>query len=57
MRNAKEFLLLPQSSLVFSRVVEILHLLLARKVGFGPTIRGTDGKPTPHLDNLHAFES
>jgi hypothetical protein len=57
MRHAKEFLLLPQSSLVFSRVVEILHALLAREVGFGPKIRGTDGKPTPHFDNLHAFES
>ncbi len=29
--------------------VEILDPLLARNVGFGPKIRGTDGKPTLHL--------
>jgi hypothetical protein len=53
----KGILIAPSKLPRFSRVVQILHALLARKVGFGPEIRGTDGKPTLHLDNLQAFES
>jgi hypothetical protein len=56
-RARKGILIAPSKLPRFFSGVEILHALLARDVGFGPKIRGTDGKPTLHLDNLHAFES
>ena len=46
--NAKEFLLLPQSSLAFRQSCGVLfHRATKTAFGFGPKSCGTDGKPTP----------
>ena len=58
MRHAKEFLLLPQSSLRIPRFFSltltfqssgILAHCPRSRVGFGPKFCGTDGKPTLHF--------
>ena len=56
-RARKGILIAPSELPRFSSGVEILPILLAGNIGFGPKIRGTDGEPTLHLDNLHTLES
>jgi hypothetical protein len=61
MRHAKEFLLLPQSSLRIRRFFSltlrfqssgVLAHCPRSRVGFGPKFCGTDGKPTSRIERL-----